>query len=284
MQTRPLGNTGLTVSAIAFGGIVVTDTTPAQAEHHVGWAVDHGVTYFDVAPSYGNAVKRLGPALAPYRNGISLACKTLKRDAAGAQAELLSSLKALCTDHFDVYQLHGLSDMDEVEQVFAPGGAMETLLWAKREGLVRNIGFSAHSEDAALRALSLYPFDTVLFPMNWALGAIHGFGQRLARQAKAQGTGLIAMKSLAHRQWLESEVHTHPKAWYKPIYRDDKLALAAMKYTLSTGAATLVSPGDFDLFAFMVGHIDACLAHPFTEEDAAFVREQALAIREHLLF
>src|SRR5919112_1846789 len=101
MEQRPLGSTGAELSIIGFGGVVVTNETQSDANDLVAEAIDCGVNYFDVAPSYGNAEERLGPALEPYRANVFLACKTGKRDRAGAAAELRESLRRLRTDHFD---------------------------------------------------------------------------------------------------------------------------------------------------------------------------------------
>ena len=143
---RQYGRTEEQLSVIGFGGMVVQDVSPKQAANFVAQAVEKGINYFDVAPFYGNAEQRLGPALKPYRKNCFLACKTLERDAAGAARELKQSLRLLKTDHFDLYQLHALTDVDEVEQAFGPGGAMETFLKAQKDGKIRYIGFSAHSE------------------------------------------------------------------------------------------------------------------------------------------
>ena len=145
LPKQQYGRTKEKLSIIGFGGMVVKDVTPKEAANFVAEAVDRGVNYFDVAPFYGNAQRRLGPALKPYRPNCFLACKTLERDAAGAARELKESLKLLKTDHFDLYQLHALYDVEEVEQAFGPGGAMETILKAKEDGKIRYIGFSAHS-------------------------------------------------------------------------------------------------------------------------------------------
>ncbi|HEX7556229.1 MAG TPA: aldo/keto reductase, partial [Leptolinea sp.] len=148
-----LGKTGINASAVVFGGIINMDETQAQADRYVAQAIEAGVNYFDVAPTYGNAQERLGPALAPYRKDVYLACKTVERSAEGARTMLEDSLRKLKTDHFDVYQLHALTTDEDLDLAFGPGGAMETVLKAKRDGVIRNIGFSAHNEDVALRAL-----------------------------------------------------------------------------------------------------------------------------------
>ena len=164
---RQYGRTKEKLSIIGFGGMVVKDVTPKEAANFVAEAVDRGVNYFDVAPYYGNAQQRLGPALKPYRQKCFLACKTLERDAAGAAKELKESLKLLKTDYFDLYQLHALTDVEEVEQAFGPGGAMETILKAKQDGKIRYIGFSAHSEEAAHAAMDRFDFDSILFPLSF---------------------------------------------------------------------------------------------------------------------
>src|SRR6476619_6415083 len=100
MERRLLGETGRELSIVGFGGIVVMDTEPPEASRLVAEAVDRGVNYFDVAPSYGNAEERLGPALEPYRDRVFLACKTQKRTKQDAAAELRDSLRRMRTDHF----------------------------------------------------------------------------------------------------------------------------------------------------------------------------------------
>ena len=190
-------------SIIGFGGMVVKDVTPKEAANFVAEAVDRGVNYFDVAPFYGNAQERLGPALKPYREKCFLACKTLERDAAGAAKELKQSLKLLKTDHFDLYQLHALTDVEEVEQAFGPGGAMETILKAQQDGKIRYIGFSAHSEEAAHAAMDRFDFDSILFPLSFPFWIKGKFGPSVYQRATKAGMGILALKAMAHQSWPE---------------------------------------------------------------------------------
>ena len=283
-----LGKTGLRVSAAVFGGIVVMDETPDDAARWVSEAIGRGVNYFDVAPGYGNAQQRLGPALEPYRKDVYLACKTGRRDAVGAKEELADSLLKLRTDYFDVYQLHGLSTMEELDAAFAPGGAMEVFTEAKKAGVVRNIGFSAHSEKVALSALDRFPFDTVLFPLNWALGCATGWGDALAAKRDELGFGLLAIKTLVRRLWRDGEERDFPKSWCKPVLSgsdsgDTALAIAGMKYGLSKGASALVPPGDIAHLRFMLDHIDLC-AGPLTADELAMLRFEAEKVKGELIF
>lgn len=284
MRTFKLGRTGLEVTPVVYGAIIHMNETQEAANALVATAVDRGINYFDVAPSYKDAEVLLGPALEPYRSKVHLACKTGERTAEGSRRELLTSLKNLRTDHFDVYQFHALTTEQDLETVFAPGGAMETFLWAKKEGLIRNIGFSAHSEKIALQAMDLYDFDTVLFPMYWAMGLNTGWGDQVAERVRQSGAGLLAMKTLILRSWLPDEEKTYPKSWCKPIAGDDNLAIAAMKYGLAKGAATLVPPGNSEHFQFMLDHIDECLDHPLNDNDLDLLREQAQKVKDYPIF
>jgi aryl-alcohol dehydrogenase-like predicted oxidoreductase len=241
---RRLGKTGVDLSIIALGGIVVTDTTPEFAAKIVGEAVDRGINYFDVAPSYGNAQERLGPALEPYRKNVFLACKTGERTRAGAARELDESLRLLKTDHVDLYQLHHLTTLQEVDQVFGPGGAMETFQAAKAAGKVRFLGFSAHSVEAALAALDRFEFDTILFPINFVLFSQAKFGPQVLERARQKGMGILALKGMAKTSWPRNAgKHPHPKCWYEPAALPDEAALA-LRWTLSQPITAAVPPGD----------------------------------------
>ncbi len=198
---RTLGKTGEKLSIIGFGGIVVMDEETGAASNIVSEAVDRGVNYFDVAPSYGNAQERLGPALAPYRKNCFLACKTEGRTREASRKQLEESLKLLKTDHVDLYQFHALTKMTDLDAVLAPGGAMETMEAARKEGKIRYIGFSVHSAETALAAMDRYPFDTILFPVNWVLFSQAKFGPQILKRAQEKGIGILALKGMAKTVW-----------------------------------------------------------------------------------
>jgi aryl-alcohol dehydrogenase-like predicted oxidoreductase len=196
-------------------------------------------------PSYGNAQDRLGPALEPYRKRSFLACKTQDRTKDGSRKELEASLKALRTDHLDLYQFHALTKMTELDQVFAPAGAMETFEAARKEGKIRFIGFSAHSVETALAALERYNFDTILFPINFVSFTQADFGPQVLEKAQQKGMGILALKSMAKTTWTDAEKkdHPHPKCWYHPAGFPDEAALG-LRWTLSHPITAAVPPGD----------------------------------------
>jgi aryl-alcohol dehydrogenase-like predicted oxidoreductase len=246
---RPLGKTGEHLSMIGFGGIVVMDAEPAAAANIVAEAVDRGINYFDVAPSYGNAQERLGPALAPYRNRSFLACKTEGRMKDDSRAQLETSLKLLKTDHVDLYQFHALTKMAELDKVLGPGGAMETMEAAKKEGKIRYIGFSVHSVETALAAMDRYHFDTVLFPLNWVLVSQANFGPQILKKAQEKQMGILCLKSMAKTVWPadQQKDHPEPKCWYQPAAFPNEASLG-LRWTLGHPITAAMPPGDEKYF------------------------------------
>ena len=246
MEKRQLGKTGEMLSVIGFGGILVSSETAEMSSEAVSKAIERGINYFDVAPSYGNAEEMLGPALEPYRKDVFLACKTGKRSAGEAREELEASLEKLRTDHFDLYQLHAVKTQEDVETILGSGGALETFVKAREEGLVRYLGFSAHSEEAAIALMENFDFDTILAPFNWVCWLEGGFGARMLAEAKKRDMGTLALKTLAKRRWKEGEEHKWSKTWYSPVdtYQE---ALMAVRFTLSKPITAAVSPGHPEL-------------------------------------
>lgn len=232
-----------------MGGIVVMDVSQPFANNIVAEAVDRGVNYIDIAPSYGNAQDRMGPALKPYRNRVFLACKEIPRDKAGAQKELDESLRQLQTDHLDLYQLHALASVEDVHKALGPGGAIEAFVEAKKAGKVRFLGFSAHSVEAALVAMDQFDFDTVLFPINFVMYSQANFGPQIVQRAREKQMGMMAIKAMAKTPWPASEKKHHPydKCWYQPA-AIPKQAELALRWTLSQPVAAAIPPGDIEYF------------------------------------
>ncbi|MGA2808952.1 MAG: aldo/keto reductase [Terracidiphilus sp.] len=242
---RTLGKTGEQLSIIGFGGIVVMNEDTGAASNIVAEAVDRGINYFDVAPSYGNAQERLGPALAPYRSKCFLACKTDGRMKDDSRADLEQSLRLLKTDHLDLYQFHALTKMTDLDRVLGPGGAVETMEAAKKEGKIRYIGFSVHSAETALAAMDRYNFDTILFPVNWVLFTQANFGPQILKRAQEKKMGILALKGMAKTVWAadEKQNHPQPKCWYQPAAFPDEASLG-LRWTLGHPITAAIPPGD----------------------------------------
>ncbi len=267
MEHRILGKTGLSASVFAFGGIVVMDTPQQEANDIVKEAYEAGINYYDVAPSYGNAQDILGPALKPFRKDVLLACKSGKRDRDGLFYELHESMKLLHTDYFDVYQLHALTSPEEIDQALAPGGALEALLDAKKEGLVRHIGFSSHSDEGALRLLKTGVFESMLFPVNWALWLNQGMGRAPLAEAARQDLARPAIKALAFGP-KQPEDDGYGKCWYRPIIDDVDLADLALRFTLMQDVSLAVSPGDVRMLRLGLDIVNRYSGNPPPLSDA----------------
>ncbi len=275
MQRRAYGTSGQELSIIGLGGVVLVGIPQSEADSIVAEAIDHGINYFDVAPSYGHdqeTEKRLGPALAGRRDGVFLACKTMCRDGEGAAAELRRSLQHLQTHYFDLYQLHAISSVEEVEKAFAPGGAMETLVKAREEGLIRNIGFSAHSAEAALRAMELFDFASVLFPINFVTWTAGNFGPQIMARAQEKGAARLGLKAMARTNWQEGAHRDFANCWYEPL-TDPHFAGLALRFTLSQPVTAAIPPGDPRLFRLAMQL--AAEFRPLNEEDTAELRAYA---------
>ena len=247
---RPLGKTGQSLSIIGLGGIVIMNEDQAVANNTVAQAHEAGINYVDVAPSYGDAQQLLGPALKPYRDKFFLACKTGKRDKAGAAEALDNSLQLLETDHLDLYQHHAVTTMEDVNRIMGPGGAQEAFEAGRKAGKIRYLGFSAHSEEAALALLDHFDFDTVLFPINFVLTSKKNFGPRVIARVHEKGAGMLAIKAMAKSKWPEGMTKTqkpNPKEWYEPCSVPEQAALA-LRWTLSQRITAAIPPGDERFF------------------------------------
>ncbi|MHB0875754.1 MAG: aldo/keto reductase [Anaerolineae bacterium] len=246
MEKRVLGSTGEHLSVVGFGGIVVRNETPESAKELVAEAIRRGINYFDVAPSYGNAEERLGPALEPYRDSVFLACKTEQRTRDDARVALHTSMEQLRTKRFDLYQLHGVTTMEEVDQILRPGGALEAFQEARDRGEIKYIGFSAHSEEAAIALMEGFRFDSILFPINYAAWYRGQFGPQVVQAAVDRGMGILALKALAKRSLAEGEARPWAKSWYVPVESYEE-AKSGLRFTLSQPVTAAVSPGHAEL-------------------------------------
>ena len=274
METQTLGKTGVDVPSVALGGIVVAGMDRSAADGMLGEALDAGVTYLDAAPSYGDCEEVLGPVLEPRRDQFFLACKTLERTKDGARKELERSLKRLRTDHVDLYQAHGLSKMEDVKTFLGPGGGLETFLEAREEGKTRFLGFSAHSEEAALAMMNGFDFDTVLFPFNWVCWLKSGFGPRVMARAKELEMGVLGLKAMARQQWPENADRAqYGKCWYQPA---DELgeATLGLRFAWQEGVTVCVPPGEPVLWR-LAAKAAAGGRVPLTESEMARLRADA---------
>lgn len=193
MSMRKLGRTGLKVNAIGFGGIPIQRINQENADAIVAEAVNRGVNFFDSARGYTNSEELMGNALAPYRDEVIIATKSMVRDAEAMEADLALSLKNFHTDVIDLYQFHFVNSMEQVNQILGENGAYKALMEAKEAGRVRHIGITSHSADLLEQVIPMGVFDTIQFPYN----LIERQGEKVFRMAHEADVGVIAMKPMA---------------------------------------------------------------------------------------
>ena len=214
-----------------------------------------GINHIDVAPSYGQAEQRLGPWMQRERARFFVGCKTMERTRTGAWNELHQSRKRLHCNSFDLYQLHAITNFEELEAVTARGGALEALVEAKQAGLIRHIGITGHGVDAPaiyLEALQRFDFDSVTFPLNFVQAGNAKYYQdarELIRQCRARDIGLMVIKSIARGPWGENE-KTHT-TWYEPFSRMDEIQ-KAINFVLSHDVTGICTAGDIHVLPLMI--------------------------------
>jgi predicted aldo/keto reductase-like oxidoreductase len=194
MERRTLGKTDLEVSVVGFGGIPIQGLSFAEAQRVLLRALERGINFIDTARAYTDSEEKIGAALSRRRGEFYLASKALSRGAAEITAELETSLGNLRTDHIDLYQIHSVGSLKQLDRVLGPGGAYEALTRARDAGKIRWIGVTGHSMPVLLEAIGTDLFDTVQFPFNpiedqWEAEVIPA--------ARRAGIGTIGMKPLA---------------------------------------------------------------------------------------
>ncbi|PMQ01826.1 MAG: oxidoreductase [Dictyoglomus sp. NZ13-RE01] len=266
---------GIKLSIIGFGGVLVMNEDQETANKRVSYAIEKGINYFDVAPTYGDAEIKLGPALRGKRKEIFLACKTGERTKDSAWKQLHESLKNLETDYFDLYQLHAMTTMEDFEKVIGPNGALSAFVKAKEEGLIRYIGFSAHSVEVALKLLDVFNFDSILFPINFVEFFNTNFGPQVIEKAKEKNVKILAIKALAKTIVPEGQERPYKKAWYVPI-EDYKIAELALRFTLSQPITSAIPPGEYKFWEWALNIAENF--KPITKEEVNYLKEVAKGI------
>ena len=249
MEKRRLGRTGHMSSVIAFGAAGIGRVDQETADQAIQAALDYGVNHIDVAPSYGEAELRFHEWMPKIRDRVFLGCKTNIRDAEGSWAECQRSLERLNTDRFDLYQLHSVGKPDVLDEVTKKGGALETLVKAKEQGLTRWLGITGHTHDAPrthLEALKRFDgFDTVMFPLNFVLWSIPQYRhdvEALLDECTRRDVGVHVIKTLAKGPWGEGQPKRYA-CWYEPF--DDQPTIdQAVAFNLSLPIHTMCSTGD----------------------------------------
>jgi aryl-alcohol dehydrogenase-like predicted oxidoreductase len=253
METRRLGKTGHVDAVLIFGGFALFHATQKQADAALEMALERGINHIDVSPIYGKAEARIGNWIGRHGKRFFIGCKTAERDKKGARDGLRRSLETLHIDSFDLFQLHGIDEPRILDTVLRPGGAMEAVLEARQEGLLRYIGITGHRPPTQEQAIRRFDFDTVMFPLN-RVHAAH-FNEwndyrPLLAAARRKNVGVQVIKSVARGEWPDRASQRY-NTWYEP-FDDPSDIEKSLWFTLSQDITAAVLPGDLRLWPAII--------------------------------
>ena len=259
---HPFGNTGHRSTRVIFGAAALGKMTQDKANPIFELLLEYGINHIDTAASYGDSELRIGPWMREHHKDFFLATKTGDRTYEGARTSLHRSLERLKVDQIDLIQLHNLAEEAEWQTAFGSHGALEALIEARAEGLVRFIGVTGHGSQIAamhLRSLDRFAFDSVLFPYNFTMLAIPQYAadvEALVKLCQERGVATQTIKSAARRRWHNGN---EPKySWYEPLRERDALR-RAVHFVLSRPGLFLNTSSDTTILRYI---LEAALESP----------------------
>ena len=269
LRRIPFGSTGHESSRCIFGAAALAHVTEAESREALDVVLSFAVNHLDTAASYGDAEIRLRPWLKEHRNSFFLATKTGDRTRAAARESIHRSLERMGVDGVDLIQLHNLVHPDEWDVAFGPDGALEAVVEARDEGLVRFIGVTGHGLTVAamhLRSLGRFPFDSVLLPYNPAVMRQAGYAddfERLFDLCAERGVAVQTIKAITRGPWGSKQ----PSAatWYEPLTDQDDIDRAVW-WVLGRDDVFLNTVGDLELLPRVLDSASRYAARPTSDE------------------
>jgi aryl-alcohol dehydrogenase-like predicted oxidoreductase len=255
MPTRNLGKTGYKVGIFSLGGQAALEHANNfdAAVPIIERALDLGVNYIDTSSIYGGperwSEQYVGKVMARRRNEAFVATKTKERTRDDSMRMIEKSLQLLQTDHVDLWQLHDIGTMTDVNAVFAKGGAMEALIEMQQQKVVRYLGLTGHYRpESLMEGIRRYPFDTVLMAMNAADPHHFSFNEGLLPLAVEKQMGIIGMKipgrSRLLASWTPPPIEEQKHSWEGMTIQTDRSGTLTMReamyYTLSRPVSTVI--------------------------------------------
>ncbi len=247
-------------SAVIFGAAALKNVDQYTADQTLDVLYQYGVNHIDTAPRYGDAELRIGPWMERARDDFFLATKTDQFDYAGCKAQIQQSLERLRTNRVDLMQLHCLIHPDDWERTFAPDGALEAILEAKKAGYIDHIGVTGHSWTVAAmhqKSLERFAFDSVLMPWNWFAAQNPKYSKDFKATVaicEERNVAVQTIKSIARGPWAAG-ARQNRNTWYQPLEDEDDIR-TAVQWLLSHRGFFLNSIGDVDLLPLVLRAAD----------------------------
>tara|TARA_B100000963_G_scaffold191994_1_gene167072 strand:+ start:5199 stop:6104 length:906 start_codon:yes stop_codon:yes gene_type:complete len=256
IEQAPFGSTGHHSSRALFGAAALGAMSQERADRTLDLISHFGVNHIDVAASYGEAELRLAPWLARHRSEVFLATKTGHRTAVKARAQLHASLERMQVEQIDMIQLHNLTQEDDWQTAMGEGGALEALVEAKEQGLVRFIGVTGHGTYAPamhIKSLETYAFDSILVPYSFVMMTNPQYAadfEALYELCTARGVAMQTIKSVAARRWNDDDPERR-LSWYRPL-KDSGAVQRAVDFVLARPGLFLNTSSDATLLEMML--------------------------------
>ena len=250
LERRPFGRTGHRSTVTLFGAAALAQASQADADRALETLLRYGVNHIDTAARYGDSELRIGPWMARHRKDFFLATKTGSRGGREAREDLHRSLDRLRVDSVDLIQIHSLAHPDDWDQAMGPGGALEALVDARRQGLARFIGVTGHGWTIAAmhrRSLARFDFDSVLLPYNVVMARNERYRQAFEEVlaiCRERGVAVQVIKSVARGPWATADrLRT---TWYQPLEEQADID-RAVHWAMAIPGIFLNTPGDLAL-------------------------------------
>ncbi len=250
MQKRRLGRTDHQSTVVTFGAYAIGYVDQDEADRAMQLVLDYGVNHVDIAPSYGHSMERIAPWMPEIRDRIFLGAKTNRRPRDEAWRDVESIIKRMNIEKFDLFQLHSVGDLEELDRATAPGGALETLVEMREQGLTKWIGITGHGPQVPstiIEALNRFDFDTVMFPLNPSIARNREYrrdSEALLAEAARRDIGVQTIKMIARGGWGDGEKEL--RTWYDP-HREQGEIDRSLWWVLSQPMHTAPSCGEIDL-------------------------------------
>jgi len=284
IEKKAFGKTEHMSTRVIFGGAALKSVTRAEADQTLEGLLRYGINHLDLAASYGKgeAEKRVGPWMREHREKFFLATKTGQRIYQEAKDEFHASLERLRVDSVDLIQMHNLTNPEEWETAMGPGGTLEALIEAKKEGLTRHIGVTGHGMTAPemlLQSIERFTFDSVLLPCNYIVMQAKNYAanfNRLVALCKERNIAVQTIKSLARRPWIEGGGRNR-SCWYEPL--EDQVDIdRAVLWVLDNPDIFLIAVGDIHILPRVLKAADRPGTRPSDAEMQAMSESKGMAL------
>lgn len=274
IERRPFGRTGHQSTVTLFGAAALARASQDEADRALEVLLRHGVNHIDTAARYGDSELRIGPWMARHRKDFFLATKTGSRGAREARADLHRSLERLRVDSVDLIQMHSLGHPDDWDRAMGPGGALEALVEAKAQGLVRAIGVTGHGWTIAAmhrRSLARFEFDSILLPYNFFMMQNERYREafeEVTAICRERSVAVQTIKGIARGPWAAAD-RSHA-TWYQPLERPEDID-RAVHWVLGRPGIFLNTAGDLGLLPGVLDAASRFTRRPSDEEMATML-------------